>query len=301
MKIVFFGSDDFGVDILKILNQSIDKNKDQIFIITRSSKRSGRGMKILKNKVSIFADEANLTYLECDDFKDSELNLQINNLNFDLMFVASFGKIIPEWLINKAKYTCNVHPSMLPKWRGAAPISRSIESGEEISEVCLIKIHKELDAGDIILRKDFQIEINDNYQNVYQKVIQISKDLIFLFLKNIEDLYNNSTPQVINSETYAYKITNDELMIDFEQDVKLIYNKIRSKPTDKCCYFIDTNGMKIKIIEAYFVLENHKEVNGNIDKKGGRIACLGGFIVPKKLQKEGKGAVNAKDFWNGYR
>ena len=168
MKIIFMGTPDFALTILQKL---YDEKYEIAAVVTQTDKPKGRGHKIQFSPVKNFALEHNLPLLQPKTLKDENLVAQLKSFGADLFIVAAYGKIIPENILQLPKYfSINVHASLLPKYRGAAPIQHAIANGETVSGVTIMKMDKGMDTGDIILQKKCDIFADDTYQTLYEKL-----------------------------------------------------------------------------------------------------------------------------------
>ena len=306
MNILFMGSGTFSVPTLKkILN---NKDFNLVAIYTGEPKKQNRGHKICNN---IVHDKA-LEYGFCNNLifypnklnNEAEIN-RIKSFKPDVIIVVAYGKIIPDSIISIPKEIINIHPSSLPKYRGAAPIERTIENGEKEIDICIIKVIKELDAGDILTKQTLQISKDDHANDVITKCSEIGSELLIKSLYSIKNNQYSFTKQNnLENIIYAKKIEKEELLLDFNNDVKYVYNKIRAFNMHGGCYFIDKkNKDKIKILNAKYLLNESiaEQDIGNFDRNNGYISCNNGYIIPIILQKEGRQKIDLKSFLNGFK
>ena len=311
MNILFMGSGSFAIATLtRIINNN---QLNLVAIYTGQPKQKNRGHKFINNIVHEFALNNNFDVNKI--FHPDKLNTfeeieRIKNFKPDIIVVVAFGKIIPESIIGIAtKEIINLHPSSLPKYRGAAPIERAIESGDNEIDICIIKICKELDAGDILNKVTFSFSNKDHASDVIDKISNIGADLMMETINQIQNNNYKITSQNVNLEEkliYAKKITKEELLLNFNEDVVLIYNKIRAFNSHGCVYFI-YNNEKIKILKADYIIDNTLDnVQANqliehFDIITGHLHVKNGKILPLIIQREGRNFVNIKDFLNGIR
>jgi methionyl-tRNA formyltransferase len=213
MKIVFFGSDSFSLPFLEELYK---KGFEITLVITTPDKPKGRGLKIEETPTKKFAKEIGLNFIEVDKFKNFFELIEKNK--GDIGVVVSFGKIIPQRVLNIfEKGIINVHPSLLPKYRGPNPIRWQILNGEKKSGITIIKLTKEVDAGPILTQKEISVEESDNYTNLTKKLIEIGKEALIEALELIEEGKESWIEQKGES-TYAPKFENDFEKLDFKMD-----------------------------------------------------------------------------------
>ena len=307
IKVAFFGSSEFSIPTLKkLLNTS---NIDVVAVITAPAVRKNRGKKLANNVVYDFA--VNAGFNVNDVFTPNKLknNREIVDVlrqkNTDFIVVVSYGKIIPKAIIDVPRYEIiNLHPSALPRFRGAAPIERAIESGDEETEICIMKVDEGLDTGDVLIRQKYVIGKTKHASEIVPEIAEIGADLIIQAINDVKNNICHFEKQSEDGVVYASKIEKVELCIDVNdnlQDAEKIFNKIRAFNNSGCCYFM-LNGQRVKIIFASFKKTNNNITNDasyGFDFKTGEIVFKNGTITPIILQKEGKKPVSLKDFLNG--
>lgn len=298
MKIVFFGSDNFSLPFL----EELYKNGYEInLVITTPDKPKGRGLKIEETPIKSFAKNFGLNYIEVDKFKN--FFDQIEKTSKDLGVVVSFGKIIPESILNIfEKGIINVHPSLLPKYRGPNPIRWQILNGEKKSGITIIKLTKEVDAGPILIQKEIPVEENDNFTNLTKKLIEIGKVAII----EAVELIKRGDYLLIEQKgesTYAPKFESDFEKIDFRMDGEYLKRKILSLSLEPGAYAF-FRDKRVKILDTEVLNENFLGEPGEIvfvDKNSFGIKTLNKILVPKLIKVEGKKEMLAKEFINGYK
>lgn len=299
MNIVFMGTPEFGATILKEIN----KQHNVVLVVTQPDKVVGRKKEIEYSAVKKTAIELNIPVFQPQNIRN-EYQYIIDNFDFDLIVTAAYGQIVGTKLLNYPKYKAiNVHGSLLPKYRGGAPIQRSIINGDKVTGITIMYMAKGMDSGDILSQKEIDIEDNDNSDSMFVKLANLGASMIN---KVIDDLVNNNiTPikQNIDEVTYAYNISHEEELLDFNSlDNIQIYNKIRGLSTNPGAYF-KINNFTIKIYES--VLSNDKtnyDVNTicDVKKDSFSIVCKNNSVITfKTIKPEGKGLMSVKDFMNG--
>jgi len=234
MQLAFFGTPDFATAFLDAL---IKSHHDIRVVVSTPDKPAGRGRKLQSPEVAIFAKEHNLSLLQPEDITSIEFLDSIEKLDLDACIVVSYGKIIKKELLELPKNGfINVHPSLLPKYRGSTPIESAIMAGETTSGVTIMKMNKRVDAGDIILQQEFEIGPDDNYADVLDKIKKIGPNLLLLALKMIEDGTARYSPQDEGRATFTKKIEKQDLQIDWNQKAEAIHNKVRAVYPNRSCY-----------------------------------------------------------------
>lgn len=287
MKIIFFGTSEFGVPSL---SKIISDGHNILHIVTAPPKPANRGKKLFKSPIHQVAEESEINIIT-----PSKLTEEcFDGIEFDLGVVISYGMIIPEFLLSRATHGfINLHPSSLPRWRGAAPIERAIEAGDAVTSVCVIRMTPKLDDGDIIAKLDVKISESDTAAILHSKFSELGAGLIAQTIRDIAiDANLVVTPQSDVGITYASKIKKEETYIDlnsngFLQDV--IINKIRAFDSHGYCYTMYDNK-RIKIISA----QKSDTKSTILD-----IACSNGFVSPVEIIPEGRGRMGVASFING--
>lgn len=304
IKVAFFGSSIFSLETLNVLLG--DKDIEVKSIITMPPVEKNRGHKISNNVVQEFAlkqcFDKNFIFTPKTLKKNEELLNILRQQELDFIVVVAYGKIITKEIIDLPKYEIlNLHPSSLPKYRGAAPIERAIENGEKELDICIMKVDIGLDTGDVAVREQYILDDTKSASDIIPEISMLGAKLM---LKTIKKCFNNEASFTKQSEEgmiYAEKIDKKELFIDLQNcnlDARIVYNKIRAFNNCGCCYFLLEN-QRIKIIKASF--EEGKYNFSGFNKKTGEIILNNGKIIPKILQKEGKKPTTIKDFLNGLK
>ncbi|RZP22685.1 MAG: methionyl-tRNA formyltransferase [Burkholderiaceae bacterium] len=309
MNIGFAGSDNFSLKILSGLTEIIaDGSSSMSLVLTIPAKNQGRGKILTETPISSFSKK-NSFFIETivsgrhivDSLKD-----RISDL--DYLIVASFGYILGESILSLPKHGCiNVHPSILPRWRGAAPIQRAIEAGDKVTGVSIIKMGSNLDAGPIWSIVKQEIDKNDTYADLEAKLAKISLQMLKKFLKTPHDkiTYN---PQNEKKATYAKKIISNELKIDWTQPAVEIVRKINALYPKPCTYtYLNDRRLKLGKAEVLEHQKFFKKAPGTLlvskDRKGALLAvhCGSGMLKINLIQKESGNWIDAKSFINGFK
>ncbi len=307
LRIVYMGNPDFAVRPLEIMLQH---NYNVVAVVTGQDKPAGRGKKINESAVKVFAKEKNLPILQPESLKDEVFLQELQALNIDLIVVVAF-KMLPKvvWQIPKIG-TINIHASLLPQYRGAAPINWAIINGEKKTGVTSFLINEVIDTGNILLKKEVAIADDETAGTLHDK-LQESGSL--LLLETLQLLENGKT-QGIDQKTLfqneselkpAPKIFKNTCKINWNNSTENINNHIRGfSPYPGAWTQIKKNDTisVFKIFVAHCIIENHTLPTGVIVNKNNSIAITtqDGFIQPIEIQIEGKRRMNIHDFLNGF-
>jgi methionyl-tRNA formyltransferase len=300
-KIIFIGTSKFAVPTL----ESLAKNENVLLVITQPDSRQGRGLQEISPPVKIRAQELNLSIAQPSALKDKELIAQITNLSPDFIVVASYGKFLPKELIEIPKYkSINVHPSLLPKYRGAAPIQWSIINGENITGVSIIYIAEKMDSGDILLQKEINIDESDNYETLSNKLSQYSTQCV---LETIDGIIKNKLLPQKQDESkvcFAPKIEKKHCLINWENSANQINNLIRALDPEPCA-FTYLNNKIFKIYSSKIKEGNDKNKKPGISlgqtEEGVLINTGRDSLILKEVQMEGKKIIHSLEFIKGFR
>lgn len=303
MKIVLFASPEFAIPTLEIINNS---KHEIVAVYTKEAKEQGRGMKPKNTPIFDKATELGLSVFTPKSLKKPEEWERLKSFNADIFVVVAYGLILPKEILNIAKYGCiNIHPSLLPRWRGASPLQRALMEGDEKTGVCIIVLGEGLDDGDILACKSVNITKKTTLSTLHDELSQIGSQLMLQCLNDIEKNGKIiATPQSSEGLTYAKKIENEEGRLDFNKPVEKLDLLIRTLGTTVGTYF-EYKGERIKIIKANVrvgLTDNEKKYeNGQIIDKNLTIKCSDGVLSPLILQREGKKPLNVEEFTRGFK
>lgn len=290
------GTPEFSIPILERLN----KLGDVALVISQEDKRKGRGKKFIETPVKKKALELGLEVYQPSDVNSVESIEKIKSINPDIIVVVAYGQIISKEIIEiPNKYIVNVHASILPKLRGAAPINRAIMEGFDKTGVSLMRVEEGLDTGAVA--NIYEIEIkNKNAGELEEELSHLGADLLENFIENVEDDEVNFTPQNDSDSTYANKILKSDLILDFNNNSKDIVNQIRGLSPHYGVKF-NYKDKVYKIFDAEEVPNNDELEPGIIIKSKNElvIKTLDGAIKVKEIQAPGKRAMNIEDFLRG--
>ena len=294
-KIVFMGTPSFSVPILKAIN---DSNHKIIEVYSQPPNKKNRGLKVQKSSVHEFAEKLNIS-VRCPVKLDEESEINhLKKLKPDLVVVVAYGKIIPEKLLNIENLIfLNVHASLLPRWRGAAPIQRAIMNGDKETGISIMKIVPKLDAGPVLIQSKLLISKQINHEQMSEKMSDLGAKLIIDALELIKNNKANFIPQDETKVIYAKKIKKIESKINWNESAEEILAKIRAFYPNPGTWF-ELNGTRIKITKA-IVVEKTDKVGAIIDPNKMIIACKKNAVQILELKKEGKKLMSVNEFLKG--
>ena len=298
MRIIFAGTPDFAVSAL----EKITTQHQVVAVLTQPDRASGRGQKINLSPIKLCALKHNLPILQPRNLKSQEIQQKLKSFNADIMVVAAFGMILPLEVLKIPKIAClNIHASLLPRWRGAAPIQRAILHGDKTSGICIMQMDEGLDTGAVYSRVETKINENENAQQLHERLKVIGANEVVQVLANIQQL--RATPQSNTNACYAEKISKQEAIINWQHDCTAIVNKIRAFNPYPVAQ-TSLKGKTVRIWQAHKSTLTTKKMPGTIisftpDLMA--VACKDGVIELTKLQLAGKKPMTIRDFYNGHK
>ena len=293
-KIIFMGTPDIAAQHLQYL---LDNSINIVGVFTQPPRKKNRGMNIEESPVHQIAKKNNLEtfYPSSIDGKAIE---QINSLDPDIIIVVAYGIILPSQLLDIPKFGCiNIHVSLLPRWRGAAPIEHALLAGDVKTGISVIKISPKLDAGDILYQESLNISEDMYSDELTVALTNLGKQTMLRVLPKIFENKTLSKKQDLNKVTYAKKFTSVDRKINFNNSTNEVYNHIRAHGPKPGSWFV-YRGERIKILRA--VKKKDKGQQSTILNNKFMLACSDGSILPTLIQREGKKAVEVKDFIQGF-
>ena len=303
LRIVFMGTPDFAVATLKAL---VENQYHIVGVITAPDKPAGRGRKLNESAVKIYAKEANLKILQPTNLKDDNFLDALKTLKANLQIVVAF-RMLPKQVWQMPEYgTFNLHASLLPNYRGAAPINWAIINGEAKTGVSTFFIDEKIDTGDMILQEEIEIGANENVGSLHDKLMDIGSVLVLKTVNTIKNGDIKTTPQkVTKAIRTAYKLNKDNCKIDWNASIDTIYNKIRGLspyPAAWCTLINGEDAFDVKIYQAEKETIPHTKHIGTIvsDKKTLKVAVTNGYIIIKEIKLPGKRTMDIKSLLNGY-
>lgn len=302
MKIMFMGTPEIAMTALKAL---IDDGHNVCAAVTREDKPRGRGNVMTPTPVKVLATENSIPVYTPATLRDDAFMEILKKHDPELIAVVAYGKILPKSVLDYPKYGCvNLHVSLLPKYRGAAPMQRAIMNGESHTGVTVMYMDVGLDTGDIISSEEFPISDTDDFEAVHDRSAEIGSKLLSRTLFDIEAGRSTRTPQDHGAATYADKIEKEDCKIDFTLDAKTCQCRIRGVTPipGAFCY---QKGKMLKITECSVIDKAYSAPVGTVVEANGQgdgyitVVCGKGGIKITKLKPEGKGVMSAGDYIRG--
>lgn len=296
MRLVFFGTPSFAVPSLTALLHS----EEVIAVVTQPDRRRGRDRLPAPSPVKECAMQRQCAVLEPMTMKDSSFFEALKNLNPEIIVVVAYGKILPPHILSLPPRGCiNLHASLLPKYRGAAPVQWSIINGDKMTGVTIIQMDEGLDTGDILMQEETAIEDDDTAETLGKKLSEIGSSLLLKTLKLIKEGPMKRTPQT-GTPTYAPPLKKEDGRISWSKTAVEIVNMVRGMYPWPCAYCY-LGGERIKIIRAKAC--DGSGIPGRVEQASEKlmVGTGEGVLVIQELQPEGKRRMNAEDFLRGRR
>jgi methionyl-tRNA formyltransferase len=310
LRIVYMGTPDFAVEPLKLL---VENNYNIVGVVTNPDKPAGRGQKIQESAVKIYAKSKNLNILQTPKFRDEVFLNDLKSLSADLQIVVAF-KMLPEIVWDMPRVgTFNLHASLLPQYRGAAPINWAIINGDDKTGVSTFFLKHEIDTGNIIFQEEVIIDGNDNAGIIHDKLMYKGSQLV---LKTVDAILDNNFPQINQNDVnlsesnikHAPKIFKNDCKIDWQKDLNSIHNLIRGLSPYPAAWTEIKNQEKkqiqLKIFKSEKENKNHNNPIGTIlsdNKTFLKVAVRDGFIEIIELQLAGKKRISVIEFLRGFQ
>ena len=300
MRILFMGTPDFAIPTL---DQLIKRGHDIVGVVTQPDKPQGRHMTLTPPPVKKFALGAGLEVYQPETLKNEAFKAELEKMAPDIIVVVAYGKILPEYILNYPRLGCvNLHGSILPKYRGAAPMQRAIMNGEDEVGATVMYMEKGLDTGDMLSVLKFKLEDDMNLEYVHDR---LSTQGAVLLADTVENMTQGQKgiPQNDEEFTYAAKIEKDDLVLSFELDARSLHNKVRGLSPVPLTYAV-LNGKKIKFKRTVIAEESSDNPQDygkicEISSKGIKILCRKGSVYLTHLVPEGKKPMDSGAFVNG--
>ncbi|KZY30637.1 MULTISPECIES: methionyl-tRNA formyltransferase [unclassified Oleiphilus] len=302
MKIIFAGTPEFAA---KSLQAIIDQNHEVIAVYTQPDRPAGRGKKLVKSEVKQVAEAHGIPVFQPEKLTNPEAQTELAALKADLMIVAAYGLLLPKAVLDMPTFGCiNIHASLLPRWRGAAPIQRAIQEGDRETGITIMQMDVGLDTGDMLLKLKTDITDQDTGGSLHDRLAEQGASAILQYLEQRETLA--AEPQDNELANYAHKLSKQEACINWQDSAQQICRNIRAFNPWPVSFleFLDAKGkvQRVRIFEASEVETNDDRVAGTIlekTKNGIIIQCGQGAISIQQLQLPGAKAMDVQSFVNG--
>lgn len=294
MKILFMGTSDFAVTCLDALVQA---GRTPVAVISQPDKPKGRGYVMTPSPVKAYALERSLPVYTPETLKDGAIADLLKEIDPDLICVVAYGKILPKYVLDYPKYHCvNVHGSLLPMYRGAAPINRAIMAGEKETGVTTMYMAEGLDTGDMLLKASLPIAEDDDFGSVHDKLAVLGGDLLVKTVDALEQGTVVPKPQV-GPTCYAAIIDNDTRAVDFSRSAAEIACQIQGLSPMPCAFCV-ADGKRVKLYKAR-ALPGSPDVKPGTVSENLTVATGDGWLQILELQPEGKKRMSAEDYLRG--
>jgi methionyl-tRNA formyltransferase len=294
MRIIFMGTPDFSVPVLDAL---VTAGHEMVAIYSQPPRPAGRGNKKRPSPVQSFAERLGLSVRHPVNFQDPAEIKSFADLNADIAVVVAYGLILPQAVLDAPKSGClNIHASLLPRWRGAAPIHRAIMAGDAKTGVCIMRMEKGLDTGPVLLRDETDILATDTTAVLHDRLSDMGARLIVQALDDLPNL--TAQAQANEGVTYASKIDKAEARIDWSKPAVEVDRLIRGLSPFPGAWF-ELDGQRVKVLNS--ALANGNGSAGEVLDSNLTIGCGQGAVKLLRLQRSGKGAMDTVEFLRGCR
>lgn len=297
LSLIFMGTPQFAVPTLQSL---IDAGHNIVAVYTAPPKPAGRGQKETPTPIHQLALQHGLRVFTPPTLKDQTAQEEFRKLHADAAVVAAYGLLLPKPILQGTRLGClNVHPSLLPRWRGAAPLQRTIMAGDRNTGIVIMQMNEGLDTGDMLVTEHYPIPDGTTAGQLHDTLSHKAGALVLQALEGIDNGSITPVKQPEEGVTYAKKITKDECRIDWKQPAATIRQNILGlspAPGAYCVY----QGEHIKILDASTVIRKHSAVAGTVLDDMLSIACVDDILVPLTVQRPGKKPMPAEEMLKGY-
>ncbi len=300
MNIIFAGTPEFAARHLQAL---VESEHQLLAVYTQPDRPAGRGKKLSPSAVKNIALQQALPVLQPASLKDSHAQAELAAFDADILVVVAYGLLLPQQVLDTPRLGCiNVHASLLPRWRGAAPIQRAIEAGDRETGVTIMQMDIGLDTGDMLLKTTCNISDNETSSSLHDKLADIGPPALLKALNLLANRKAKAQKQDDSQANYAKKILKQEGAINWQQSAELIQRKVRAFNPFPICYTL-LNGERLKIHQAQVNPISTDAEPGTIlaaDRKHFHVACGEGTLMITRLQLPGKKAMSLAEFANGH-
>lgn len=292
MKVLFLGSSQFSAVVLK---KMLDHGINIVGLITQPDRPCGRGHKLTPNNAKVIAQANNIPCYCYDKMRNYQE--EIEKIDYDVSVVASFGQILPQWFLDY-KLCINVHPSLLPKYRGASPIQNAILQGDEKTGVTIMKVAMEVDSGDIISQKEVVLN-GEYYLELEHMLALVGGDMVKEVLDSIENKTIAFIPQDHSKAVHVQKFEKQDGFLDFSQNAISLENRVRALSETVGCYFL-INGEPLKVVKAAAINEKYEQGIIAENKKRFVVGTVDGGLEIEMCKAPSGKTISGKDYLNGH-
>lgn len=292
LRLAFMGTPEFSVAALKAL---LDAGHDVACVYSQPPRKAGRGQKLTPSPVHAFAEQHGITVRTPVSLKGEDEQRAFRDLGLDAAVVVAYGLILPQAILDAPKMGCfNIHASLLPRWRGAAPIQRAIEAGDKETGVAIMQMDAGLDTGDVVLEESLAIGADMTAGELHDQLSDLGARLIVKALDGMAAGTLTPRPQPGNGVTYAKKIDKAETRVDFTRTARGVHDQVRAFHPFA---WVELAGVRVRVLQT--VVEGGAGPAGQTLDDALLVACADGAVRLTKLQPAGKGAMDAQAFLNG--
>ena len=301
MRILFMGTPDFALPTLRALCES---GHEIVGVVTKIDTPKGRGHHMTPPPIKVYALEQNIPVYQPSTLKGEEFAGTLAELDPELIVVVAFGKILPQNVLDYPKYGCvNVHGSLLPEYRGAAPMQRAIIDGKKTTGITTMLMAAGLDTGDMLLKSEVEIGENDDFEDIHDRLADCGAKLLIETVEKLEKGEIIPEKQDDSLATYAAKIEKSDCLLDFSRPARELHNLIRGLSPIPLSFTHTPDGKLLKIV-ASRVVDDEKTIDepaGTVISVGDdiKVACGKGILSLLTVVPEGKGRMSAADFVRG--
>lgn len=298
MRIIFMGTPDFAVPALGAL---LDAGHEVVAVYTQPPRAAGRGLSLKKSPVQLFAEEKGLPLFTPASLKSPEEQVRFKSFNADAAVVVAYGLILPKAILNVPRFGCfNIHASLLPRWRGAAPIQRAIMAGDAETGVSIMRIEEGLDTGAVCLAERTPIWPTETAGELHDRLAALGAGLIVRALKDLENGSLACWPQHDEGVTYAHKIEASDTRIEWSKPADQVQYQIQGlSPHPGAWFQIELNGKRERVRALRATLAEGQGKPGTLLDDKLTIACGKGAVRLTQVQRAGKRPMDADDFLRG--
>ncbi len=298
LRIIFMGTPEFGVPTLQTL---LGSQHQVVAVYSQPPRPAGRGHQVQKSPVHLLAEKHNIPVFTPKSLRDTEAQATFSRFNTDVAVVVAYGLILPNEILEAPKYGCiNIHASLLPRWRGAAPIQRAILAGDTATGITTMQIAEELDSGAMLTQQSIPIDTETTAAQLHDNLSLLAAKMI---IEDMEGLITGKiipTPQPKDGITYAKKLTKEESKIDWQQPAQQIERQTRALNPWPGVWF-QWQNLRIKLLKAIVISQKTALPPGTIINNELTVSCGQGALQLLEVQPQGKKPMDYKAFLNGYK